>query len=169
MIHVLRYIMEFLPSFNAITSMDIKQIRIRQTFAFHSFLMQSHTSRIRIMFTLEPYMRYYQEIASTRRSTNINTIIRLFHTLKLILHFVFYERPHKVKLYKESIRNIIQMNIIAQNTKHLSKMQTVFLFKFAVEILCLHYSMGCRANSETMETPTNVAIPDNKESTYTSN
>ena len=51
---------------------------------------------------------------------------------------------------------------------YLSKMQTVFLLKFAVEILCLHYSMGCRANSETMETPTNVAIPENKESTCTS-
>ena len=51
---------------------------------------------------------------------------------------------------------------------YLSKMQTVFLLKFAVQILCLHYSMGCRANSETMETPTNVAIPENKESTCSS-
>ena len=48
-------------------------------------------------------------------------------------------------------------------------MQTLFLLKFVVEILCLPYTMGCRANSETLETPTNVAIPENKESTYTSN
>ena len=48
---------------------------------------------------------------------------------------------------------------------YLSKMQMLFLLTFSVEILCLPYSMGCRANSETMETPTNVAIPENKEST----
>ena len=61
---------------------------------------------------------------------------------------------------------------MAQQTKkentYLSKMQTLFLLKFAVEILCLPYSMGCRANSETLETTTNVAIPEHKESTCTS-
>ena len=61
------------------------------------------------------------------------------------------------------------MKIEYNENIYLSKMQTLFLLKFVVEILCLPYTMGCRANSETLETPTNVAIPDNKESTYTSN
>ena len=51
---------------------------------------------------------------------------------------------------------------------YLSKMKTSLLLQFAVGILCLPYSMGCRANSETLETPTNVAISENKESTCTS-
>ena len=39
------------------------------------------------------------------------------------------------------------------------------MLRFSLEILCLPYSMGCRTNSETLETPTNVARPENKEST----
>ena len=41
-------------------------------------------------------------------------------------------------------------------------MQKLLLLTFSVEIFGLRYIMGCRTNSETLVTSTNVAGPENK-------